>query len=416
MPEDVAVFFEAAGTILEVGNLHRHARRGRESTSFEYAQQWLESTERFALEPSLPLQRGTFSPSKGRQLFGSLGDSAPDSWGRRLMQRRERRDAQLEGRAVRTLSETDYVLGVSDVARSGALRFRKTDDDEFQAPLRTGIPTLVDLGRLLAITERILNDTDVDGDLEVIFAPGSSLGGARPKASVLDQYGNLFIAKFPKDTDDYSIERWEYIALQLAAMAGVSVAESNLVHIASRPVLLSRRFDRIPSGRVHFISAMSLLEHSDGTRGSYPEIADVLLSEGSKAATDIHELYRRMAFHVLISNVDDHLRNHGFLHAHKRGWELSPAYDVNPVPADIRPRILSTNITIDDATCDVELVLEAAEFFNLSQHKARHIIKEIATATAQWRHIAAISGAPAREIQRMSSAFEHHDLERALTF
>ena len=175
---------------------------------------------RFSLEPALALTRGAFAPPAGLAMFGSIGDSAPDTWGRRLMQRAERRLATREGRTVRTLSESDYLLGVADETRLGALRFREGSTLPFLAPLKTGVPALVELGRLLQVTERILRDEETDEDLQLIFAPGSSLGGARPKASVVDPHGALYIAKFPKETDDYSLETWEAIAMRLANQAG----------------------------------------------------------------------------------------------------------------------------------------------------------------------------------------------------
>ena len=222
------------------------------------------------------MTRGVFPPPPGQSIFGSIGDSAPDTWGRRLMQRAERRRADRDGRAVRTLTESDYLLGVSDETRLGALRFRWVGDETFQAPTRAGVPALIELGRLLQITERILRDEETDEDLQLIFAPGSSLGGARPKASVIDQHGHLSIAKFPKETDDYSIETWEEIAMRLADRAGIATPEHELVQVAGKAVLLSRRFDRADATRIPFLSAMAMTGSKDGERGSYPEIVDVL--------------------------------------------------------------------------------------------------------------------------------------------
>lgn len=413
MAEDIDVALSLQDSDVEVGVIRRYAKRGHEATTFEYGDSWLAHPQRFELEPALPLQRGVFAPTTQNFLFGAFADSAPDSWGRRLMQRCERHDATQGARTLRTLSESDYLLGVSDESRLGALRFRKRSDQHFLASGTNGVAPLIQLGRLLAITERILRDADVDGDLEMIFAPGSSLGGARPKASILDQYGNLAIAKFPKETDDYSVERWEHIALLLAAQAGINVASTSLAVVAARPVLISRRFDRDGIRRIPFVSAMTMLEKSDGERGSYPDLVDVLSRTGSRPESDVHELYRRVVFNVLISNVDDHLRNHGFLHATAQGWSISPAYDINPVPADVKPRVLSTNINLDDATCDLNLVLDVADFFNLSPKQSKMIIREVAAVVMNWRDVAARVGAPPKEIQRMQSAFEHRDLELA---
>lgn len=330
------------------------------------------------------------------------------------MQRAERRLAAREGRPVRTLMEADYLLGVSDVARLGALRFRRSGENEFQSPMTAGVPAQIELGRLLQITERILRDEETDEDLQMIFAPGSSLGGARPKASVIDQHGRLAIAKFPKETDDYSIEVWEAVALRLAASAGIRTSEHELVRITGKPVLLSRRFDRDGTTRVPFLSALSMMGLKDGDRGSYPELVDVLTQHGAQAAADAKELYRRMVFNVLISNVDDHLRNHGFLWQGRGGWTLSPVYDLNPTPADVRQRILTTNISLDEATCDLDLVKSVAGYFGLNARQAKSIIKEVALASSKWRDVAVACEARPNEIRRMESAFEHADLARAL--
>ncbi len=330
------------------------------------------------------------------------------------MQRAERRQAQAEGRRVRTLTESDYLLGVSDETRLGALRVRRAGQEAFQASDGRGVPTLVELGRLLQITERIVRDEETDEDLLLIFAPGSSLGGARPKASVIDAHGNLAIAKFPKETDEYSIETWAAVALRLAEQAGIRTARHTLLEVAGKALLLSRRFDRRDGRRVPFLSAMALMQARDGEPGNYPEIVDILGQQGARAREDAHELYRRVAFNVMISNVDDHLRNHGFLWQGREGWRLSPAYDLNPVPSDLKARILSTNITVDEATCSIEVLEEAAEFFALGLPDARRIIKEVAMATSSWREVAAAAGARPAEIHRMASAFEHEEHARAL--
>jgi serine/threonine-protein kinase HipA len=330
------------------------------------------------------------------------------------MQRAERRLAERERRAVRTLVESDYLLGVADETRLGALRFRWVGEDVFRAPSRAGVPALIELGRLLQITERILRAEETDEDLQLIFAPGSSLGGARPKASVIDQHGYLSIAKFPKETDDYSMETWEVVALRLAAHAGIATPRHELIQVAGKAVMLSRRFDRAGTIRIPFLSAMAMMGAEDGERGSYPEIVDALTRYGAQAKTDAHALYRRVTFNVLISNVDDHLRNHGFLWLGKAGWSLAPAYDLNPVPTDLKARVLATNIDLDEGTCSIDLLEAAAAFFGLSLAQARAIIKEVAAVTTTWRDAAKEAGARPAEINRMASAFEHDDLGRAL--
>jgi serine/threonine-protein kinase HipA len=411
---DIEIHIDLQGQLRWVGLARCNRVRGSEAITFEYMDEWLDSPDRFSIEPALALTRGVFPPPAGQSIFGAIGDSAPDTWGRRLMQRLERRQAERDGRAVRTLTESDYLLGVADETRSGALRFRWAGEQTFQAPSRAGVPPLIELGRLMQITERILRDEETDEDLQVIFAPGSSLGGARPKASVIDQHGHLSIAKFPKETDEYSMETWEEIALRLAAQAGITTPHHQLLQVAGKAVLLSRRFDRSGLIRIPFLSAMSMTGAKDGERGSYPEIVDALSSHGAQAKADAQSLYRRVVFNVLVSNVDDHLRNHGFLWLGRTGWTLSPAYDLNPVPTDLKARILTTNIDLDEGTCSLDLLEEAAEYFSLSLPQARTVIKEVATVTASWKEVARNAGAKSSEINRMASAFEHEDLQRAL--
>lgn len=411
---DFEVHIALNGRTRKVGLARSNRVRGKETILFEYDDAWLNDSDRFSLEPALAMTRGAFAPPSGLTVFGSIGDSAPDTWGRRLMQRAERRAAEREGRAIHTLAESDYLLGVSDATRLGALRFRRVGEESFQAPDRAGVPALIQLGKLLQITERILRDEETDEDLQLIFAPGSSIGGARPKASVIDQHGYLSIAKFPKETDDYSMETWEEIALRLAEQAGIATPKHQLIEVAGKAVLLSRRFDRQDGTRIPFLSAMAMMSAKDGEQGSYPEIVDSLVQHGAQAKTDARALYRRVVFNVLISNVDDHLRNHGFLWLGKNGWSLSPAYDLNPMPSDIKARVLTTNISLDEATCSLDLLESAAEYFSLSLAQARVIIKEVALVTSRWRNIAKEVGARSAEIQRMASAFEHDELKRAI--
>ena len=330
------------------------------------------------------------------------------------MQRAERRLAERESRAVRTLMESDYLLGVADESRLGALRFRRVGENTFQAPTCAGVPALIELGRMLQITERIIRDEETDEDLQLIFAPGSSLGGARPKASVIDQHGNLSIAKFPKETDDFCMETWEEIALRLAGKAGIATPTHDLIDVAGKKVMLSRRFDRQGANRIPFLSAMAMMGARDGERGSYPEMVDVLAEHGAQGKTDAHAIYRRVVFNVLISNVDDHLRNHGFLWSGKTGWSLSPAYDLNPVPTDLKARVLTTNIDLDEGTCSLDLLEAVSGFFALTLAQARAVIKEVASVTATWRDTARALGARDAEIDRMASAFEHDDLKQGL--
>jgi len=415
---EIEVYISLEGSTQRIGTLFRQSSRGRESVSFSYHENWLNNPQRFSLEPGLTAGKGLFHPGSDREIFGSIGDSAPDTWGRRLMQRAERRQASIESHSPRTLQEADYLLGVTDVSRPGALRFKQADSEAFQKPAGEGVPGFIHLGRLLKSAERIERNVDTDEDLDLIFAPGSSLGGARPKASIVDAKGNLAIAKFPKDTDDYGIETWEHITLILAKRAGITVARHELKTVDEKPVLISWRFDRSEASgeqhRIPFLSAMSLLQLKDGERGSYPEIVDELAEHGANTRQDSAELFRRMIFNILVSNVDDHLRNHGFLWVGKNGWVLSPAYDLNPTPTDIKQRILNTNISLEEGTCSIELALSQAEFFGLSLSEARTISSQVAASVATWREVAKGVGSNKFELDRMSSAFEHDDLIQAL--
>lgn len=410
MSQPIETYVDLYGDVRRVGTLYRVPAKDRETISFDYHHDWLEFDGKFAIEPSLRVGKGRFYPEQGREMFGAIGDSAPDTWGRQLMRRSERRRSQTEGRAVKTLQETDFLLGVSDISRLGALRFKYEGTDQFQAPTETGVPGFVMLGRLLNSADRIERGEETDEDLQMIFAPGSSLGGARPKASVMSNDGALSIAKFPKQTDEYSIEAWEHIALTLADMAGINCSEHDLLNVSGNPVLLSKRFDRIGSGRIPFLSAMSMMQLKDGDRSSYPEIISELANIGSQVKNDSVELFRRMVFNILISNVDDHLRNHGFLLSGKDGWTLSPVYDLNPTPQDIRRRVLTTAISPDDANCSIELALDQVGYFNLNEDAGIQIIREVSQAVSNWRDVAARKGQSKAQIERMSSAFEHKDL------
>lgn len=385
----------------------------REGASFEYDARWLARAEAFALDPELPLGRGAFHTP--RALFGAFSDPAPDRWGQTLLRRRERAVAKRQGRAPRTLTAVDFLILVHDVTRLGALRFRDARAGEtapFLSNSERPVPPLVELARLLAASSRVAEDRESEDDLALLLAPGSSLGGARPKASIVDAKGRLLIAKFPRRDDEWPVTRWESAALALAKSAGIDAATSRLEEIARRPVLLLDRFDRRGEARIPFMSAMTALGARDNETRSYLELAEVLRREGSAAAHDLGELYRRMTFNVLCSNTDDHLRNHGFLHD-GRGWRLAPAYDLNPMPTDVRPRIHSLTLDEDDATASLDTVLRVAPYFGLSAAAARGVVAEVAKAVAKWRAVAKRQGLTTREVERMASAFEHGDLERA---
>ena len=302
----------------------------------------------------------------------------------------------------------DYLLGVNDETRQGALRFSLEPGGPYLAPKNEGsIPPLIDLPRLLSATERYLNDDETPADLKILLAPGSSLGGARPKASVRDKDGCVALAKFPKKDDVFNVVIWEAVALTLARKAGITTADWRLEIMMGKSVLILRRFDRRQGQRIPFLSAMSMLGAKDNDRHSYLEMAYALTQYGARPNQDMEELWRRIVFTVLISNTDDHLRNHGFLYERYKGWRLSPAYDVNPTPLEEKARFLSTSIDFDDPTASVDLALSVIDDFRIKKPRAREIIKKVVAAVKEWRHVAAQFGLSKKEVERMSSAFEH---------
>ncbi len=413
--QQIYVFIQLGKETHKVGKLWFHLRRGRQSTSFEYNPEWLRHSEKFALDPALQLTEGTFHTTPDQIIFGSIGDSAPDRWGRVLMRHAESVRAKTAGEPTRTLSELDYLLGVNDEARQGALRFSLDDGRPFLAPKgRENIPPLINLHRLLTATERYLVDNETAEDLKILLAPGSSLGGARPKASVRDEDGHLLVAKFPKNDDGLNVVIWEAVALTLAEKAGINTAKWRLEKIMNKPVLLLRRFDRQTGDRVPFLSAMSMLGAKDYETRSYLEIAYAITLNGASPNRDLEELWRRIIFNVLISNTDDHLRNHGFLYERHKGWRLSPAYDVNPTPIETKARLLSTSIDFDDPTASIDLARSVRDDFRIKKTRASEIIKEVALAVKEWRSVAARFGLKNKEIDRMTSAFEHEDLRKGL--
>jgi serine/threonine-protein kinase HipA len=396
-----------------MGTLFGDSSRGRELLSFEYDPLWLASGNAQEIDPALRLFRGRQFPGKDSDSFGIFLDSEPDRWGRLLMRRREALVARSENRAARTLSETDFLLGVHDLARMGALRFRKgTDgpflasDDALAAPPWTRLRELEEAARHI--------DADGEGSekelgewLSLILAPGSSLGGARPKASVCTNDGSLWIAKFPARQDDRNSGAWEMTVHDLAVLSGVNVPEAKLERFSGNgDTFLTRRFDRTNGeGRLHFASAMTLLGKKDGAAAadgsSYLELAAFIMSHGAEPDRDLEELWRRIVFSVAVSNTDDHLRNHGFILS-RRGWELSPAYDLNPDPDG---RGLSLNIDETDNALDYDLALSQAPRFHLTIARAKKILGEVTAAVAKWKEIASSRGISRAEIIRMENAF-----------
>jgi serine/threonine-protein kinase HipA len=409
---DVEVHAQRDGRDALVGRLYAHRRRGVESATFAYDPSWIADSRAYALEPQLPLASGSFQTAAGQPLFGCFADSAPDRWGRMLIKRAETRRAQRDGGAARSFGEIDYLLGVRDDLRQGALRFRIPGEPGFAAGDETGVPHLVDLPRLLDASARIERDDAGDEDLALLVKAGSSLGGARPKAHVIDAGGRLAIAKFPSAVaDDWDVTAWEKVALTLAGRAGIRVPRSELLVVAGCHVLVVDRFDRDEGRRIGYVSAMTMLEARDGDTRSYLEIGETLEQFSSSPTRELHELWSRIALSVLISNTDDHLRNHGFLHS-GNGWNLSPAFDLNPNP-DPGPKRLSTAIDLDDTTASVETLLRVAPFFRLDEDAARSALGQVEDAVAAWGQVAEGLGIAKGEIARMETAFEHEEREVA---
>jgi serine/threonine-protein kinase HipA len=414
MNREIFVYVDIADTPVLAGRLWTRVRSGKESASFEYDKEWIRNPFHFSLEPALTVGPGPHHAAAGRPLFGAIGDSAPDRWGRALIHRAERNLAKQEKRQPRTLYEADVLLMVDDEARQGALRFAEIEGGPFLRETKgTRVPPLIEIPRLLAATEHLEDNQETAEEIQLLLAPGSSLGGARPKASVRDHDGALAIAKFPHNKDEFSVELWEALALRLAARAGTRVPNARLEMVAGKPVLILRRFDRHGRSRTPFLSAMSMLGAVDREQRSYLEIGDAIRRYGASPSSDLRQLWRRIVFNILISNTDDHLRNYGFLYQGNSGWVLSPAYDLNPVPLDLKPRILCTAIDLDDATASLDLALTVAEYFDLKPAEAKSIAAEVGVVVFRWRDEARATAIPESEINRMSSAFEHEDLQKA---
>ena len=396
-----------------MGRLNRQSANIGEVFSFDYDPDWLGQTEAFAFDPDLSLVTGPQYPSPDRANFGIFMDSSPDRWGRVLMQRRENMQARQDQRRPRALTEWDFLLGVHDETRLGALRLRQAPGQPFiDADQRLAAPPITSLRELQAASlsfEEHLDDEehpDYARWLSQLFAPGTSLGGARPKASVRDEAGALCMAKFPSRQDTRDVGAWELVAHRLAAAAGVTVPKARPLRMkdSGYTTFLVNRFDRDSDGRrIAFVSAMTLTQRTDGSAGgSYLELVDLLQSRGANTAADCEQLFRRVVFSVLIHNTDDHLRNHGFLiDAH--GIRLSPAYDINP---SIERRELSLAINEVETACDVEIALEASRDYGLNEAQARAIVKEAQAAIEQWRQEATKVGIPRSEQELMARAFE----------
>lgn len=395
---------------IQVGVLSAHFAKAKKAFSFEYHKDWLGKGLYQNLDPDISFYSGPQYPTD-KENFGIFLDSMPDTWGKTLMKRREAQDARARGEKARTLYEIDYLLGVYDESRMGALRFKIDEngpflDDDEQNPT----PPWSSLGDLQKAVEQLESDTQNEETrqwLAVLIAPGSSLGGARPKANILGKDKSLWIAKFPSKTDTVDKAAWEFLAYRLATACGIEMSESKIERISGPyHTFLTQRFDRKKDERIHFASAMTMTGNNEetlkGQTASYLDIVDVIENYGTNVEANLHQLWRRVVFNIAISNTDDHLRNHGFI-LNEKGWELSPAYDLNP---SFEKDGLALNIDMDDNALDFELAKSVGEFFRLSEDEMDSIVNEVVAVVKDWKVVAKGFGIKKSEMELMSRAFK----------
>ena len=404
MTDTIEIYIDHAGETHWVGRCRYVARRRGQSSVFEYADGWLNNPNAFALDPAnLPLDGGQiYTTSDKSGLPGALRDAAPDHWGRQLIKRAFRKAGE-----ERALSEIDYLLAITDQTRIGALRYKRDAEDTFDHDIgHYRVPPLIQLPALLNAADAVQRNTETADDLKLLLNEGSPLGGARPKSAVMDNDGTLAIAKFPKPDDDRSIPHGEVLAMKLAATAGLNVSAARLQDVAGRPVALITRFDRRDGQRIPFLSAMSLLGLNDGDEATYTDIAECIRIYSSAPTADLHELWRRIIFSVLIGNLDDHLRNHGFLYDRDDKWRLSPAYDLNPVPLVEKARELTTWISEEGPDADLDIARRAAPYFALKDDQAEATIVEVCAALKGWQNTARQLGMSAADIAVYATAIQ----------
>jgi len=388
-----------------VGELGYESLRGSDSYAFKFDNDWLRRYGSLFLSADINNYPGQQYTQPGRDIFGCFSDALPDRWGRLLLNRREQILASEERRPIRRLSSFDYLIGIDDFSRMGGFRFKTALEGEFiNCDSHLRIPPLTDLRSLIAASMEIEKSEEQNRLPEMkwiqqLVHPGSSLGGARPKAGVRDTDGFLYVAKFPSRNDDYDVSLWEHLSHLLAKKAGVNAAETSVISTGDKyHALLSKRFDRTSDGRrIHFSSAMTLLGLTDGsdaqTGNGYLDIVDFILQNCYDVENNLRQLYRRVAFNIAIGNTDDHFRNHGFLLT-PRGWTLSPAYDMNPTTNEYQ----SLLITSSTNKSDLSLLLDASEEYMIGKEEAAKIISEVTDAVKAWRRMAASLGVAKREM------------------
>lgn len=402
---------------VEVGTLAFEARGARQAVSFVYADSWLASSDRFALSPDLPLVSGhqfcVHKDPNQSAFFGCFADVEPDGWGRMVIQRdhaQQRKEGGGDGFSLGPLNDMDFLLWVSDFSRVGAIRFRD-DKGVLQRPSggKRETPALVQLPHLLSASKAVEENKETAYDLEYLRGDGTSLGGMRPKCSVLDADGSLAIGKFPSVKDTRSIVHGEVLALNLAATAGINAARARVIDSEGIPVALITRFDRFNGKRMMYLSARTLMQATPAEQYTYVDIAETLRMYSSRAAQDLKELWRRMIFNILINNVDDHLNNHGFLHTAHGQWTLAPAFDINPFPD--KTRALKTWISEDagDAASLAE-AMRVAPLFGFTKGAEMSVLHEVKSALIHWKAVARSIGMSAADVDRFAPAFAYPEL------
>jgi serine/threonine-protein kinase HipA len=403
-----------------VGELRYDQQGNRETAAFAYAAEWLAAPDRFQIDPALPLVTGYQFHKRtgdGSLFHGAFADSEPDGWGRKVIVRdhaKRREKARSTGVATSppVFGALDFLLAVDDSSRMGALRFRD-ESGVFQASAADGqrrTPPLLELRHLLSASRAVEMSTETEADLAYLRGKGTSLGGLRPKCSVLDDDGHLAIGKFPSVSDGRAVTKGEVLALRLARLAGITTADARLIESDGLPVAVIRRFDRLPGGtRIPYCSAATMLgAYDDSQQHSYTEIVDAIRIHGLNAQDDIEQLWRRIAFSILITNVDDHLHNHGFLYAGNNRWRLSPAFDLNPFP-DRAPE-LKTWISPDvGPTASLSGLRSVAPYFRITNVRASELLTAMKRVVATWRSVGADLGMTNAELDQFAEAFANHD-------
>lgn len=402
-----------------VGTLHYDVRGTRESAAFTYSDEWLAAKEGFALEPGLPLVAGPQFHRKvaqGSIFHAAFADTEPDGWGKRVIQRDHAKSRQVDRRAGKKvvaapLTAMDFLLAVDDESRVGAVRFRNEEGVLCRAyePGSRAAPPFLDLSHLITASRAVEMEAETAEDLAYLRGRGTSLGGMRPKCTLVDAKGRLAIGKFPSVQDERAVTKGEVLTMQLAKRAGIQAADTQLVDSDGVAVTVVRRFDRAASGgRLMYVSAATLLgvETTDAGEHAYTELVDALRRHGASVQEDVEELWRRMAFSILISNFDDHLHNHGFLHADHGLWRLSPAFDINPFPE--RTRELKTWISPETGPeATIEALMSVIAYFRIQPARAKKILSEVDHAVTAWRKHGREIGMTAKELDAFTEAFEH---------